>query len=155
SYNFPQPGIVNGSWLPDSPEDWITNIPVNLNSLAGKENVRIAFVVRNQQGNTLYLDNVEFFVDGEPDPIEINELYSVYGYDLASPESSELKITFNLPERQDVRFSIISVTGQMETDGILTDILNQTFPLDLPRRLPPGIYFIRVQIGEKFYTTKV
>ncbi|MEX1241262.1 MAG: choice-of-anchor J domain-containing protein [Cyclobacteriaceae bacterium] len=155
SYNFPQPGISNQSWSPDSPEDWGRNIPVNLNSLAGKENVRIAFVVRNENGNNLYLDNIEFFVEADPDPIEIEELYSVYGYNLTNPQFSDLRITFNLPERQDVRFSIITVTGQMETDGILTDVLNQTYPLRLPTRLPPGVYFIRVQIADKFYTTRV
>jgi hypothetical protein len=155
SYNFPVSEIVNESWLPQGPEDWDRNVSVNLNSLAGEQNVRIAFIVRNQSGNNLYLDNIEFFTTGDPDPIEINELYSIFGYDLADPGQSELKITFNLPERQDVRFSLISVTGQMETDGILRDVLNQTIPLNLERRLPPGIYFVRVQIGKEMYTSKV
>lgn len=155
SYNFPRPDIVNQSWSPGSPEDWNRNIAVNLNSLAGNENVRIAFVVRNENGNNLYLDNIEFFVEADPNPIEIGELYSVYGYDLTRPELTDLRLKFNLQERQDVRFSIITVTGQMETDGILTDVLNQTYPLNLPNRLPPGVYFIRVQIGDKFYTSKI
>jgi hypothetical protein len=155
SYNFPEPEISNGSWLPGSPDDWNRNVSVNLNNMAGEQNVRIAFVVRNQNGNNLYLDNIEFFVTGDPNPIEIEELYSVYGYDLTYPELTDLRITFNLPERQNVRFSVISVTGQLETDGILTDVLNQTFPLNLPDRLPAGVYFLRVQIGEKFYSTKV
>ena len=155
SYYRPDPALVNESWIPETPADWNTNLAVNLNALAGEENVRIAFVIRNQHGNNLYLDNIEFFVSSDPNPIEINELFSVYGYDLAHPGLTDLKITFNLPERQDVRYSLISVTGQMESDGILTDVLNQTFPLNLSSRLPPGVYFIRVQIAGRFYTSKI
>jgi hypothetical protein len=155
SYNFPTENAVTGSWKPELPEDWNRNIAVNLNSLAGQENVRIAFVVRNQLGNNLYLDSLEFFVTGQAGSVEIRELYAIYGYDLARPELSDLKITFNLPERQDVRFSIISVTGQMETDGILPDVLNQTFPLNISHRLPAGVYIIRLQIGARFYSSRV
>jgi hypothetical protein len=155
SYNFPIVGNSEQGWMPEDESDWQKNVSVNLNSVAGEPNVRIAFVVTNQNGNNLYLDNIEFYVTADPDPIEIEELYAVYGYDLANPGLSELKITFNLPERQNVRFSVVSVTGQMETDGILPDVLNQTYPLNLSERLTPGVYFIRVQIGDRFYTSKV
>ncbi|HEU5146023.1 MAG TPA: choice-of-anchor J domain-containing protein, partial [Chryseosolibacter sp.] len=109
-------------WIPQSEDDWKRNVAVNLNALAGQEDVRIAFVVRNQQGNNLYLDNIEFFVSADPGSIEIAELYSVYGYDRDNPELTELKITFNLPQRQDVRYNVIDVTGKLETDGVLTDV---------------------------------
>lgn len=154
-YRFPGALAATESWVPASEEDWNKNIPVNLNSLAGEENVRIAFVMHHQQGNNLYLDNIEFFVSQDPPVVEIQDLYSIYGYDLSNPELTELKIAFNLPERQDVRFTIINTTVQMETDGILTDVLNQTFPLDLSTQLPSGVYFIRVQIGGKYYSSKI
>ena len=155
SFNIPATQISEQSWLPQTREDWSRNVSVNLNTLAGEESVRIAFVVRNQQGNNLYLDNIEFYTTADPDTIEIEELYSVYGYDLANPELSELKMTFNLPARQNVRFSVINVAGQLETDGIINDVLNQTYPLDLPERLQPGVYFIRVKIDGRFYTSKL
>ncbi len=155
SYNFPGVAASGTSWSPVSEGDWRRNISVNLNSIAGSENARIAFVVRNQNGNNLYLDNIEFFVTANPNPIEIAELYSIYGYNFGHSESSELRITFNLPVRQDVRFSLISVTGQMETDGLLTDVLNQTYPLTSFRKLAPGVYFVRLQIGGKFYTSRI
>lgn len=154
-YTFPVAQSFAGSWVPQRDDDWTTNILVNLNSLAGKPDGRLAFVVRNGHGNNLYLDNIEFFTTAIPAPVEISELYSVYGYDLSNPAQTDLRITFNLPERQNVRFSIINAAGQMETNGILTDVLNQTFPLDLGQRLPPGVYFVRVMIGNKFYSSKV
>lgn len=155
SYNFPGTGNSETSWSPADESQWFRNISVNLNSVAGEQNVRIAFVITNNNSNNLYIDNIDFYNTADPDPIDINELYSIYGYDLASPELSDLKITFNLPQRQDVRFSIVNVTGQMETDGILSDVLNQTYPLNLPERLASGVYFIRVHIGDRFYTSRV
>lgn len=155
-YNFPAAdNSSNVSWIPVDETEWHRNVAVNLGSVAGEPAVRIAFVVTNQNSNNLYLDNIEFYVTADPDPIEINELYSIYGYDLTTPEMSDLKITFNLPERQNVRFSIINATGQMETDGILMDVLNQTFPLSLSERLTPGVYFVRVNIGNRFYSSKI
>lgn len=155
AYTFPQVSAADQDWFPSGETDWKRDVAVNLGSLAGEENVRIAFVARNQNGNNLYLDNIEFFVSANPPAIEIGDLYTVYGYDLTQPELSDLRISFNLPERQNVRFSIINATGQTETDGILTDVLNQTYPLNLPERLPPGVYFIRVHIGDRFYTTRI
>lgn len=145
----------NTPWEPASEDDWKRNIVVDLTSVAGAPDVRVAFVVKDHGGNNLFLDNIEFFTTRHPDLIEIADLYSVYGYDLSDPEKTNLRITFNLPERQNVRYSLINVAGQMETDGMLTDVLNQTYPLNLHRRLQPGVYFIRVQIGGKFYTSKV
>lgn len=155
SFNFPTTDNSTAAWIPLDETHWHTNTSVNLSSLAGESNARIAFVVTNQGSNNMYIDNIEFFVTADPDPIDINELYAIYGYDLTNPELSELRITFNLPERQDVRFSIINITGQMETDGILRDVLNQTFPLGLSEQLASGVYFIRVQIGNRFYSSKV
>lgn len=154
-YNYPNIVTAKEDWLPQSPEDWKRNIQVDLSALAGEENVRIAFVIRNENGNNFYLDNIEFFTTADPDPIEIEELYSIYGYDLTNPEQSELKITFNLPERQNVRYTVINTIGKIETDGLLRDVLNQTFPLNLSQRLAPGMYFVRVQIGGEYYSSKV
>ena len=155
SYNFPNVQTADDNWVPADADDWRTNVAVNLNSLAGEKSVRIAFVIRNGNGNNLFLDNIEFFVTADPPDLEIEELYAVYGYDLTNPALSNLQIIFNLPERQDVRYSVISATGQMETDGIIRDVLNQAYPLNLPARLPPGVYFIRVQIAGRYYSTKV
>lgn len=155
SYNFPNVQDVTSSWVPQDEGDWHENVSVNLNSVAGQQNVRIAFVIRNANGNNLYLDNIEFFITTDPDPIDIEGLYAIYGYDLSNTERSDLMITFNLPKRQDVRFSIVNALGQMETDGILSDVLNQTFPLNVSHRLPPGVYIIRLRIEGRFYSTRI
>ena len=142
-------------WIPATDSDWQKNIIVNLNNFAGEEQVRIAFVVTNENGNNLFLDNVEFFTTSYPDLIEIEERYSIYGYNLADPDLTQLKITFNLPERQDVEYSVVDMMGKLHAHGTLVDILNQTYPLDLEQALSPGVYIVRLKIGNKYHANKV
>jgi hypothetical protein len=128
---------------------------VDLSSLAGIEDARIAFVIDNGNGNNLYIDNIEFYTTADPEPIEIAETYSIYGYDLAQPSQSNLKITFNLPEKHDVRYTVVNMLGQIEADGVLRDVLNQTYPLTHTARLAPGMYVIRLRIGQQYYASRI
>ncbi|MEO6106079.1 MAG: choice-of-anchor J domain-containing protein [Cyclobacteriaceae bacterium] len=155
AYNLPAANTSLESWIPKTEDNWEKNIPVNLNSLAGEENVRIAFMIRHQNGNNVFLDNIDFYNTADPDTIEIDEIFSIYGYNPDNQEQTDLKITFNLPQRENVRFSIVTVTGTIEAEGILGDVLNQTFPLFYSERLAPGMYIIRLGIGRKYYARKI
>lgn len=154
-FDMPNTGSSNASWKPSRDEQWTKGVTVNLSAFSGQDNVRIAFVVTNEGGNNLYLDNIEFFVTSTPAGVKPEQAYSIYGYSLEDPELTDLHISFNLSTRQDVRYSVINTLGQMEIDGILMNVLNQTFPLQLKEKLSPGIYFIRLEIDGKFHTTRV
>ena len=73
SYNFPERISTAERWVPQTDADWSRNVSVNLNSVAGLENVRIAFVIHSEHSNNLYLDNIEFFVTADPNPIEVGD----------------------------------------------------------------------------------
>lgn len=154
-FTFSPFGTSNQAWVPSHANHWSSDVDIDLNAYAGKKNVRIAFVVTNQNSNNLYLDNIEFFLSPDPPEVEPEKLFSIYGYNLEHPELSDLQLTFNLPERQDVRFIIINALGQVEADGIIGNVLNQTFPLELRSRLKPGVYFVKLIIGGKAHITKV
>lgn len=154
NYSFPTFPTQSDSWLPSSQADWEKGVMVRLDPYAGEASVRIAFVVTNANGNNLYLDNIEFFTTSQPANIDISTPFAVYGYDLADPSKSELKITFNLPERQDVVYQVIDVLGRPLATTTLPDVLNQTYPLGL-EELASGVYFIRLLISGKYYSTKV
>jgi len=128
--------------------DW-SRIYVSLDSLVGNSPSRIAFVVTNDHGNNLYLDNIEFFADDNPNPTPIDIDHLVYyNNDFTDP-----RITFNLPEKETVRMQIYSTVGQIAYDEVLTDILNQTYHFDLGGK--PGLYIVRIQIGNQLSVTKV
>lgn len=142
-------------WVPLSENDWNQNVTVNLDTLAGEEQVRIAFVAINKNGNNIYLDNIEFFTSNTPQMIEASEQYSLYGYNASDVEESNLKITFNLKERQNVQFSVVDALGRTFADGTLENVLNQTWPLEAELNLSSGMYVVRLKIGNKHYANRI
>jgi hypothetical protein len=123
---------------------------LSLNSLAGFSNVRVAFVGTSALGSNIYVDNIEFFVSDDQSPVDPeNKLYAIYWNDVGGVD-----ITFNLSERQSVGISLMDIMGRESTRYVLPDILNQTIPLQTGD-LSSGLYIIRLQIGQKYYATKV
>jgi hypothetical protein len=146
---------VSNEWVPQKDSDWKKNMTIPLLPYVGEPEVRIAFVVTNANGNDLYLDNIEFFTTDTPDTIEVEQPYAVYGYNLTEPVQTKLKITFNLPQRQSVSYSVVDMMGKYHANGTLNDVLNQTYPLQLEQGLAAGVYVVRLKIGARYYSTKV
>ncbi|MFN7493683.1 MAG: choice-of-anchor J domain-containing protein [Cyclobacteriaceae bacterium] len=136
------------SWLPSVSSDW-NRKQVILTSLAGESSVRLAFVATNANGNNLYLDNIEFFTSEDSQPTAVDAPYSIYGGQL-----SPLKITFNLETRQSAFVQVFSLMGQLVSEVTLTDVLNQTFPIEMPNQ-SNGMYIIRVQTDTQVSAKKV
>lgn len=138
---------TTGSWVPEKSSDWNRQY-VNLNSLAGQKEARLAFVVTNDNGNNLYLDDIEFFIDDDPNPLSISQPYAIYNSPL------DFKITFDLPERETVRLQIYNTLGQVVIDNLLPETLNQTYQVDMTNQTS-GLYIVRMQIGNQITGTKV
>jgi len=137
-----------GSWVPQNESDWTADLKV-LESLAGKSNIRIAFVFKNGNGNNIYIDNIEFFVSSSP--IRITEPFSVY----PNPTNDgSAVISFNLPQKSNVTVEVIDNVGKTLINETLPDILNQTFPLSLMGK-SAGVYIIRVTAGKSVFYEKL
>ncbi len=137
----------NTAWTPSQDSQWTLN-NIHLNHLAGKENIRLAFVATNGNGNNLYIDNIEFFMDD----LHIKKtegLYSVWG-----GAGLPVKVTFNLPEKELVRMQVYDVLGHIVSDNLLPDTLNQTYEIDFPEQ-SRGLYIVRVQTATTIGATKV
>jgi Pregnancy-associated plasma protein-A/CARDB len=130
----------NTSWIPSDENDWRRNY-IDLNQLAGKSNLRFAFIATAQNGNNQYLDNIEFFIDDDSDPLAVEEGYSVYG-----EADQDLRVTFNLAERQPVDLRIYNMNGQLILQNTLPETLNQTYFFDMGFQ-STGIYIVKVQYG--------
>jgi hypothetical protein len=138
----------NNSWEPSGEADW-TNMSFTFPGLAGEPNVRLAFVFENDQGNNLYIDNIEFYTSDTP--VKYSEVLSVYPNPALNGEAT---ITFNLPEKATVVLDIIDPMGKILVSETLTDILNQTFPLSLSYR-SSGVYLVRIVADDKVYFSKL
>lgn len=141
------------SWKPSTDSDWREN-KINLNSLAGKSNLRFAFVATAQNGNNLFIDNIEFFIDDYDDffgdlPENLlpdENMPPENGYAVYGEADQNLRITFNLVERQPVDLRIYNMAGQEILHNTLPETLNQTYYLDLGYH-STGIYVVQVQYG--------
>lgn len=137
-------------WQPEEDEDWLNDQYVDLTEFAGKPDIRVAFVVTNANGNNLYLDNIEFFVSKDPREIVIENAYSIFGYELENLATSDLKIGFNLEERQDVDCQITDTMGKLIAHIRWTDVLNQVYDLPFNNQQSAGAYIVRVNIGGQY-----
>lgn len=134
---------------PNTESQWSRKY-VDLTSYAGQENVRVAFVVSSSDVNA-YLDNIEFFLSADPTPVATELPYTVYGTDPSSP--SDFYITFNLSDRQSVRYSLLDITGRQVLSEDLADVLNQTYQIE--PEVSAGVYVLKIQIGDEMYTSRV
>ncbi len=139
------------AWAPTTDNDWKREY-VNLTPVSGKKNVRLAFVVTNQHGNNIFLDNLEIFAGQDSQPPITPISYQLY-YSSRVP-SSDLALTFNLPKKTDVRLQIYSMMGQIVADNLLPETLNQTYYFDLSGQ-SAGLYIFRLQIDDQLSSTKV
>ncbi|MEJ1242345.1 choice-of-anchor J domain-containing protein [Chryseolinea sp. T2] len=128
------------SWKPSSDSDWTRNNNVSLSDLAGVTSARIAFVFRSGQGNNLYIDNIEFFLSNNP--VLITGGMEIYP---TVPVNEPLNVTFDLPDKDEVRIDIIDNMGRVMITYQLENVLNQTYTFDLTQRA--GLYYVRATTG--------
>lgn len=145
---------LQSAWAPSASDDWITDFVIRLDEYVGEPNVRIAFAVVNDNGNNLFLDNVQFFTAFNPVLIAAEAPYSIYGYDVDSPATSQLQVTFNLDERSEVEYTIVDMMGKVLGQAHLYDVLNQTYKVDADDQLAAGTYLLRMRIGRQHYANR-
>jgi len=141
----------SSEWYPGSNDDWRREY-ANIASLAGLDNVRIAFVALNDNGNNLFIDNIEMFSGSDSNPPVTPVVYQVYYSDRNS--QSDVAITFNLSERQDVPLQVLSMQGALVAEYTLPETLNQTHYFDLSG-IAAGLYLFRLMIDNQPFVTKV
>jgi hypothetical protein len=150
TYQIPDVESLSEAWIPESDSDWFSDQYLDLSAYAGQPDIRIAFVVTNAGGNNVYLDNIEFFLASDPRSIIIEDQFSIFGYNMENIADSDLKIGFNLDEKQDVRCDIFDTVGRLIVSSKWTDVLNQVFELPVQADQKSGAYIVRVNIGGKY-----
>ena len=135
-------------WSPSADEDWQYQF-IDLSNFAGEQTIFIGFEATDGDGNNIYLDDIELFVSGDEDLIElpIDEV-ATYPNPITDIYS---KITFNLLDKQDITVRILDVRGQVISTQVFENVLNQTYPLELGNQRN-GIYFIDAT-GSSFSNT--
>ncbi len=113
---------------------------IDLSVYAGKSDMRFAFENTNAFGNNIYLDNIEFFVDDDPTPVNLEAVsWQLY----PNPAYYKTNITFNLADKEDVHIAIYDAVGKQLIARTFPNTLNQTYPFILSG-LQSGIYYVKV-----------
>ena len=147
-----------GGWQPEETQ-W-QNLSFDLSKFAGKEQVRIAFVFTNGNGNNIYIDNIEFYLTNDPqssydfDPFEDRFAFSVHPSPFSLSTDAALSATFNLPEKRPVLIEMIDMNGRLVLRETPANVLNQTYEFFVPD-IPAGTYLIRAITGDEIFTDKV
>ena len=136
-----------GAWIPENDGDW-KEFFIDLSPYKNLPEVRLAFVFKNNGGNNLYLDDVELTNNGNPVQPRLKEgRFIAY----PNPAQDQFSITLNLPETQNVRVQLVSITGAIVLDMKFEQLLNETIQMDTGQLY--GTYFIRV-IGKDINQTQ-
>lgn len=116
----------------------------NLTEFAGegKKQVRLAFVLDwvGEQNAPVYLDNLELFLNANPDPVIPAEGNSVL---YPNPAVEYFSLAFNLPRREAVTVQIISSTGALVQELNFPNTLNQTYTFTR-EMFSPGLYILKI-----------
>jgi len=138
-------------WTPQTLTDWQHRV-IDLSTLAGQKNLRFAFVATNDNGNDIYVDNINFSTTTEPNPLLNEQRYVIYR---KASDQYDFHFTFNLSEKEMVRYQVIDTMGRLVLQGEIPDVLNQTYPVSLGGNQAEGVYIVRFSIGSRYYSTKL
>ena len=141
-----------GPWSPTVKEHWVEHY-VNLSAFAGEPEVRLAFIVKNRNGNNLYIDNIQFYSSLQPTPSTIQGEFAVYPN--PTIPGQEINMTFNLPDlAEQVQVEVIDARGKIVASREYKDILNQSYEIDLAN-YSSGLYIFRVTTPTQVYFSKL
>jgi hypothetical protein len=126
---------------------------VNLTDFAGSENVRVAIVLENsnETNGTAFIDNIEFFLSANPEPVDPG-LGNTIIY--PNPARDVFNIVFNLQTFENVNIQITSPTGQLVHDVDYPNTLNQTYTFS-SQLFSKGLFIVRITSNSITETRKL
>jgi hypothetical protein len=115
----------NEKYIPDSKETWNRGF-VDLSPFAGSNQLRVAFVFENGNGNNLFIDDIEFYQSSNTSILRFEESVTVY----PNPATSYINVTLNLSARQPAEILLIEMSGKVVRSKSLVNALNQAIVIE-------------------------
>lgn len=130
------------SWEPTSESHW-QEFKVDLKRYVPFSGVRLAFVFTNDNGNNLFLDDINIGYKPELTEEKLNR-FSLF----PNPASSVVNIAFNLSERQNIELFVFDVSGRLVYAEEMRNVIDQVYDLRVPEKFQVpsqgGFYFVKV-----------
>lgn len=113
-------GSSDAPFIASNDEDWQT-VFLDLSPYTGSDQVRIAFVFENGNGNNLYIDDIEFYQSSNPNIQRFDEQVTIY----PNPVSTQLYFSMNLANNQPITIQLVDMTGKIVRTKRVENALNQ------------------------------
>ncbi|MEI6817487.1 MAG: T9SS type A sorting domain-containing protein [Bacteroidota bacterium] len=134
---------TNAQWRSDT---------VALNALAGQSNVMFAFINYSDNGNNLYLDDINFTVGASGDNYIANDHTSISVY--PNPTDGNLNVSITSKTSETVAIEVLDIMGQQVAAKKIGATTGGTYTLDLANQAD-GIYFVRITTATETIVRKV
>ena len=134
-------GIASGRFVPQQESDWRKDT-IDLSQFAGSNEILIKFSGINDNGNDLYLDNINIFAGAsaiEGDNFN-KDIISIF----PNPAQNQLFVNYNLNNKTDSRVLISDLSGKTLQIFNLKNRKSGQLKLDISK-LKPGFYFVNFE----------
>lgn len=123
------------AWAPQSDSDW-KEFRLDLKpSIVWQDDIRIAFVFTNGNGNNLYLDDINIGI--QPETVTVNDFLL-----FPNPATSYFNVAFELSRRDDVNIQIMDMSGRVILNQTYDNILDQVINFNTISE--EGFYFVKI-----------
>jgi len=125
----------NSAWVPQSVEDW-KEFRLDLkSSIVWNDEIRLAFVFTNGNGNNIFLDDINVGIK----PISVKENSFML---FPNPAISNFNVAFSLAERDDVVVQLMDISGKIVFTRKYSNVLDQVY--DFSTVAEEGFYFVKI-----------
>lgn len=144
------PLVQNTFWTPSSESDWTTVHMTNITDAYMVENFRYKFTFEGQNGNNIYIDDINIYKGSPSDEIvglEVNgdliESYSLY----PNPTVGELNVRFDVANAAEATIEVVDITGKLiSTHNIQANSGSNLVVMDATT-YATGVYFVNLTLG--------
>lgn len=150
--NLATGGLVTGNFTP-APSQWRQEtVNLSSSSVSGKPNVIFKFEFTMDNGNNLFIDdiNIDGIVgidDNLNDLIDLNLI--------PNPAIDNTKLTFTLNQSRTVKISLIDITGRQIETIVNASLHGGEYSFDIKNPGASGVYFIQLEVDNYSSTKKV
>jgi PKD repeat protein len=145
---------ASSSYTPAGDDDWYTVDITNISSSYYEADFRFKFVFESDNGNNIYIDNINMYPSSMSDLVEKKEATTLNVY--PNPANDITNIQLSAVDGQDYNVSVLNGMGQQVASiyqGTLTKGLNN-FEYNTSE-LAKGIYIVRIESEGNVQTVKL
>ncbi len=150
--------VSNSNWTPSSETDWTTVHMTNVTNQFFSNDFRFKFNFESDQGNSIYIDNINIYEGSPSDDIVLVGLEenAINGLEIyPNPAENEITIRYDIANSQSTRISIQDITGKENSSVKVNSVAGSNLVFIDLSTVSAGIYFIVIENGEEKVVKKI